>query len=1112
MTTLLGALFYFAASYVVSWVTNNYLFPPSTPPGAPTPDLQLTQNEIGTVIPEVLGTSQLNGTLLFFGNEWYKKRGKSGGKVPRKWYYMTWGVGYCAGPIDTLYTIFLDEKVIWNGELNLPASGGKETITPILGFTCNMNRLQGEVVVFFGTQDQAIELAGTESYLAVNGVIPDGTLDTPYRGLFWILFKDCILGIDQKRMPSMRVVVRKTPELPFNNNHIIDKYDYNPIHALWYILEKLVCLPSTWLDSVSFSSTADTIGGNIGDSWVIVADVSPHHTASNLCEFNEKLYFGSYTDGKLYEWDGDETWVAVADSISVDGGIWTLCVFNGKLYGGTQEYSGNGGRLLEWNGVDTWVVVAPDFTGDPYANSFANCLCVFDGELYNGTRSRCLLKWNGVDAWIKVAQATSDLNEIYSMCNYNGNLYIGSGIPAQLWMLSGGSLIKVAPQLSNYSYIYSLIVYNDKLYGSCRSGQLLEWNGVDAWVLVAPAYEYRETGCVQKVIFRDKLYRGEITGYLLEWNGVDAWIKVAPSIGDTNVTSLILYDSTIFGIANTGELKKFNYSEGMGISLVVRDYKTANNYISNVLRHIDCIMTYQVDGKFHPKLIRDDYSVDNLPLIDENVLVEKPSFRRKSWTDTLNEIKSNYSLLDRDASIINLRASSSDPVAFDTGNYGVQRRIVTKTLDFSLFTKNKYAVWASKNALQKVSYPFAILELTVNRPSFQLTPGDCFKFSSVDNGVSNMVCRVLSITEEGLNSEKIIIQAAEDFFSTSSTITEYSDPSPPSEEEVDYTIIQFTNQEVIELPYDMVTDASIIHVLPIAGAESDLDVGFEFNISSDGGASYLMFDAIENITPYGVLVQAYSEDTLTIDNEYGIIVDFLHGENQIEDASFSQTLNGSINVALLGDEIIFFETMTLISGSRFKINNVIRGRMGTEKQSHEENSVFYFLGDSPETITHSTFISGVGQDFKMVPYNELLYGDINDATNININFEGKAETPYPPVNLTANGEILTPGYTSDIVLEWSPRMRGLGAGTGIPGVILPTGEHEGYFEVEIWVSDVLMRTTTDVDSDTWTYTSAMNITDNGSLADVVVCKVLNYRTVNETTYESSQVQITCIKE
>jgi hypothetical protein len=546
--------------------------------------------------------------------------------------------------------------------------------------------------------------------------------------------------------------------------------------------------------------------------------------------------------------------------------------------------------------------------------------------------------------------------------------------------------------------------------------------------------------------------------------------------------------------------------------MLMGQQKSASSYIKSVLGHIDCILRYESDGKFRPKLIRNDYYVDALPLIDENDLLEKPVFERKHWIDTLNEVKVQYSLLDRDASVIDLRQATAEPVGVDLGNKGVQGRVVTKTIQFALFTTNKNATWAGRNAIQKASYPFAGLELKANRDSFQLQPGDCFKFSYADNGISNLIARVVNVSEDGLESEDITISAVEDFYSVANTITEYSSPADATVELPNYTIVYFTYQKVMETPFDLAEDTTIIEVMPVACATSALDNGFEFNISNDGGASYTMVDDMDNLASCGVLVDVYPDDTLTIDNEYGFVVDFIYGANQIADCSFSQALSGAQNIALLGDEIVFFQTISRVSGTQYRIGTVIRGRMDTVKQSHAENTVFYFLGSFSDSVTDPGLVAGTSRDFKLIPFNDLFYGRVDSATNINLTITGRALTPYMPVNLTANDEVLSPLYTADIVLEWSPRKRGLGAGTGIPGTILPTGLHEGYFEVEIWVSDSLVRTTTAIDADTWTYTEAMNTSDNGSLADSVLCKVRNYQTIDAHVYESDQVEITCIKE
>ena len=68
--------------------------------------------------------------------------------------------------------------------------------------------------------------------------------------------------------------------------------------------------------------------------------------------------------------------------------IWSLCVYNGKLYGGTYP----NGKLYEWNGVNAWVEKAPKLGGTQICS-----LCVYNGRLYGGTAGNgTLYEWNAI--------------------------------------------------------------------------------------------------------------------------------------------------------------------------------------------------------------------------------------------------------------------------------------------------------------------------------------------------------------------------------------------------------------------------------------------------------------------------------------------------------------------------------------------------------------------------------------------------------------------------------------------------------------------------------------------------------------------------------------------
>jgi len=88
-------------------------------------------------------------------------------------------------------------------------------------------------------------------------------------------------------------------------------------------------------------------------------------------------------------------------------------------------------------------------------------------------------------------------------------------------------------------------------------------------------------------------------------------------------------------------------SENRGLCVLLDRQQAALDYLESINGHVDNIIRYGSDGQFHPILIREDYVVDDLPLIDESVMLDDPDFSRGSWIDTVNEIKVQYNELIR---------------------------------------------------------------------------------------------------------------------------------------------------------------------------------------------------------------------------------------------------------------------------------------------------------------------------------------------------------------------------------------------------------------------------------------------------------------------------------
>lgn len=441
---------------------------------------------------------------------------------------------------------------------------------------------------------------------------------------------------------------------------------------------------------------------------------------------------------------------------------------------------------------------------------------------------------------------------------------------------------------------------------------------------------------------------------------------------------------------------------------------------------------------------------------------------------------------------INFRSALSDPYAVDTGNKTTQSLTVSKTIKFGLFTNNANAVWGAKQQLQKESYPFAVISVPVNRDLFRLQVGDTFKFSYSKYSIVDMVCRVLQIEEESLESENIIVHAMEDVFSVTNVTESYSAPIDNTGDSPDYTAVPIVNQDVIEAPFVVVGDD--IGVIPIVSRSASSQTGYTLYMSSDDGASYSPLGSFGVFAVYGATVREYTTDTYQID-DVGMIVDFANDDIDFYESLTRQGMLGIENTVLIGSEIMTLQTITPItggSGRRYKLTGVYRARFGTVKENHAVGSGMYLINGKQFAYSlNEDILPGTDRKFKVTPFNIQTTGTVADSLVTDLSIVGVSRTPYPIPNLRANGNNTDPVYYDDIVLTWTALYRSIGAGAYAPDITDKPPTWEGYYEIKVYVSDVLVRTTTDIDDDTWTYTEAMNTTDNGSLASEVVFKITN---------------------
>jgi len=231
---------------------------PMTPdmpsPGEPMGELEVMTNIEGIPFPDVLGTTKMSGNLFYYGGNYRTEiteevdgGGGSGGgggddeAVTGYRYYLSWAMGFCLGPIDTLYTVWADNDIVWSGAIPVSeATNGEVTIALGVGdrgewpgdsqsstgeFIGDTGLATGDqaadegfmglMTFYFGTEDQTIPNSQLTALMLSDGKIEDSTWALPYRRQVYAYMHNTHIG-DYNRCPTIKIVVRKAPECSFD--------------------------------------------------------------------------------------------------------------------------------------------------------------------------------------------------------------------------------------------------------------------------------------------------------------------------------------------------------------------------------------------------------------------------------------------------------------------------------------------------------------------------------------------------------------------------------------------------------------------------------------------------------------------------------------------------------------------------------------------------------------------------------------------------------------------------------------------------------------------------------------------------------------------------------
>lgn len=444
------------------------------------------------------------------------------------------------------------------------------------------------------------------------------------------------------------------------------------------------------------------------------------------------------------------------------------------------------------------------------------------------------------------------------------------------------------------------------------------------------------------------------------------------------------------------------YDEGMGISILWDTQTSIEEFVKEIVRHIDAaLFVDRTTGKFVLKLIRDDFDEGSLITLDESNVDKITDFKRPTFGELINAVTVTYwdMTLGEDSTL----TVADIALAQQQGNTNLS------SIKYPGFVTGEIASRVAQRDLQQLSTPLVSCTIYANLDAEDLNIGSVFKLNWPDYDVNNLVMRVTGIAYGDGKTNRVRIQCAQDVFALPETA--FIPDAPPVWEDPSAAPVPVVDQIAFEVPYlELVqiqgqttvdgllsgnADAGYVAAAAVRPASSALYT----RLFTDSGAGYEEAGQVD-FSPSAVL----SEDISRIQETFDI-------EDQQD---FDEIVLGSW--FQMGTEIMGYLG---ISGNTVTVQ---RGCLDTVPVEHSAGEAlifwdYYADGDPTEYVASDVVsvklptVTGGGQL-------ELAAAPVSTVT-----LASRAVRPYPPGDFKVNGEYFPAELSGPVVATWTTRNR-----------------------------------------------------------------------------------------
>jgi hypothetical protein len=490
------------------------------------------------------------------------------------------------------------------------------------------------------------------------------------------------------------------------------------------------------------------------------------------------------------------------------------------------------------------------------------------------------------------------------------------------------------------------------------------------------------------------------------------------------------------------------YNQAFGLCTA---YDPANESVDQFIQRVEkvagCSMDRSpVDGQWYLDVANGVYDLDALPILtDDDILEfgETPT----TFDDAINSVSIEFFDPQTKQTVVTPPLQALALV----NAYG-QNPVVTT---YRELPSSELALRVAQRDLLASITPSRAFELTTTRKPYAWRRNTYFRLQAPKRGIADMVCILAGSQSGTLKSGAMKITAAPDIYSlpdSSFVAVEPGVDTRPSP-----IPLGIVNQAVFEAPYLEVVQRlsrADLAALPddvgylMAVATDPSTTGsrdFSLTVSTDGGTTYAS-TANGDFCPSALVVEG---DALS---------------DAAPRTNFTLTGGAALSSIEVGQAAMWGSEWCRVDAIDATAGTITLGRgcADTVPQVQAANSRIWFY-DVAAAADRTEYTGGESVDIELLTNTGTQQLDPSLSTSLSLTFDQRQFRPYPPANLTINGNRYPSSVSASVALAWSHRDRVLQADQLIDTLQGDVGPEAGTtYTVRVYLDGVLDSETTGI--------------------------------------------------